>query len=157
MKPASWMGRVACLTAAGLLGGCGLFGGPARMAAAPVVVPPDGPVAQACPWVEGEHYRPAVVLPGTALVPPKPFIPGCAIVKFTVAADGRVADAALRAAYPLDDGPTALAALRQMRFAPARRPDAVFLIRLSLRRDPDGRVTVVPDTRRRVFGFWDWS
>jgi hypothetical protein len=137
-----------------------MFGGSAgnaQVAARPLAVPFDAPAAQGCPWVEGEHFRPAMPVPGTPLVSPRPFVGGCAIVKFTVAADGTVSEAALRAAYPLNDGPTALAALRQMRFQPARRPNTVFLIRLRMRRDADGRVTVVPDTRRRVMGFWDLS
>jgi hypothetical protein len=150
------MMAVVSLGLAGPLCGCGLFGAHRQVSTGPVVVPPTAPAALACPWVEGEHSRPAVAVPGTALVPPKPFVPGCAIVRFTVAADGTVSEAELRAAYPLDDGPTALAALRQMRFQPARKPSTEFVVRLSLRRDAYGRVTVTPETRRRL-GFWDLS
>ena len=141
---------------AGLLSGCGMLGGHQEVASGPLMVPFDGPVAEACPWVEGERYRPAVVVPGTVMAPPRPFVVGCAIVKFRVAADGSVSAAALRAAYPLNDGPTALAALQRMRFQPGRTADTVFLIRLSMRHETDGRVTVTPDTRTRA-GFWDFS
>jgi hypothetical protein len=156
-KAASWMMAAASLGLAGLLGGCGMFGGRPQVVAGPPVVPFDAPAAQGCPWLEGEHFRPAVAVPGTVMAPPKPFVQGCAIVKFTVAADGHVSSTALRAAYPLDGGPVALAALQQMRFQPGRSADAVFLIRLSLRRDAAGRVTVTPDTRQRTLRFWEWS
>ncbi len=103
--------------------------------------------AFACPWLDAEHYRVPTRLPGAAPAPAMPFVPGCAIVRFRVAADGSVFSPALRAANPLNDGPTALAALRQMRFAPARKFNTQFVIRLSLRRDAAGNVSVTTETR----------
>ena len=139
-------------------------------ASRPAFVPPamaaDTSPAVACPWLDSEHYRPAVPLAGVppagaAGVPPLPaaataaFVPGCAILRFTVNADGTVAAAALRAANPLNDGPTALAVLQQMRFQPARDPAVPFMIRLGMQRDSAGRISITPDTRRRVMRFWD--
>ncbi len=119
----------------------------------------NGPASVECPWVDGERGRSAVVLPEASGHPPVQianFVPGCAILRFTVTPDGRVASAALRAAAPLNDGPTALAALQLMRFQPARSPDALFIVRLSMHRDDLGHIAVTPDTpygSSRFFGL----
>ena len=116
--------------------------------------------AFACPWLDAERYRAPVQLPGTsgmAPAPHAPFVPGCAIVRFRVAADGSVYKAALRAANPLDDGPTALAAVQRMRFQPARKPEVFFVLRLSMKRDTTGHISITTDTRSRLaFLENDW-
>ncbi len=113
--------------------------------------------AFACPWIDAEHYRIPAKLPGAAAAPLAPFVPGCAIIRFRVAADGSVFSPALRAANPLNDGPTALAALRQMRFAPARKADTQFVIRLEMRRDNSGGVSVTTETRGGAVLFGEES
>jgi hypothetical protein len=120
----------------------------------------NAPPAIACPWVDGEHYRVPARLVQSAAVPPAvaaQFVSGCAIIRFTVAQDGSVSSAALRAANPLNDGPTALAVLHDMRFVPVRNPSANFVIRLGMQKDAAGNVTITPETRARLLRFWDLS
>jgi hypothetical protein len=148
----------ACLTILAplaLLGGCGMMHAQAP-SAAPIAKADDVP-AVACPWVDGEHAHAPSVLQGSDPLPlsaPAAFRPGCAIIRFTVSADGRVSGAALRAAYPLDNGPVALAALQHMRFQPARNSNTTFVIRLGLRGDATGHVTVTSDTRHEMLPLW---
>jgi hypothetical protein len=128
----------------------------ARLAPPVAVMTP----ALACPWLDGEHYRAPVKLSdasATAPLSPKNVVTGCAILRFRVAADGSVSSAALRAANPLNDGPGALTVLRNMRFQPARRLDTQFVIRLDMRRDSTGHVTVTTETRRHAPFFGDYS
>jgi hypothetical protein len=147
---------VAALGLACLVGGCGFF--PVRVDQ-PVMIAPDMAAdmpAKACPWVDNERGRAPVRLagtPGAAPAMPAPFVSGCAIIRFHVAADGSVYKPALRSALPVNDGPTALASLQQMRFAPARRPETQFVIRLSMKRDSAGRVSVGTETRTGL-GFF---
>jgi hypothetical protein len=133
--------------------------GSARVAGVPAYAAATSP-ASACPWVEGEHYRTPSGTLNPASVPPPiaaHFVPGCAIIRFTVAPDGSVSSAALRAANPLNDGPTALAVLQTMRFQPARDPDTKFVIRLGMVKDAAGNVSILPQTRPPLMRFWQWS
>ena len=129
----------------------------------PVIIPPDIAAdvpAKACPWVDSERGHAPVQLagtPGTAPVIVPPFVPGCAIIRFRVDADGSVYKPALRAAYPLNDGATALAAVQQMRFQPGRTPQTQFVLRLSMKQDTAGRVSVTTETRRPASFFSDES
>jgi hypothetical protein len=116
---------------------------------------PSGPLPLplACPWPDAAHYTPPHILAAPPAATDKGhFVAGCSIVKFTVNADGSVRDAELRAANPLNVGPEALAALRAMRFQPARKLDRVFVLRLGLDRDAAGHISVVTQTRPR--GLW---
>ena len=144
------MRTLAALGLACLIGGCGFF--PVKVDQ-PIMISPEMAAdmpAKGCPWVDSERYRAPVRLagtPSTAPLLPTPFVPGCAIIRFHVAADGSVYNAALRSTLPVNDGPTALATLQQMRFAPARRPETQFVIRLSMKRDSAGRISVGAETR----------
>ena len=152
---------MAALGLAGVVAGCGFF--PVKVDQ-PVMIQPDMAAdepALACPWVDSERYGAPVRVagtPATAPAMPAPFVSGCAIIRFHVAADGSVYKAALRSALPLNGGPTALATLQQMRFAPASRPETQFMVRLSVKRDSAGRVSVGTETRPgETFwagGFW---
>lgn len=150
------------LSLAVLTGGCSaIHSGTARQTPVEPALEADTTPAVACPWLDTEHYQPPVALPGAAAAAPPAvathFVPGCAIIRFTVGADGTVTSSALRAASPLTAGPTALAALQQMRFQPAHNPKVQFIIRLGMQRDSAGHIAIVPQTRPRLMRFWDFG
>ena len=133
--------------------------GGARQTTAEPALAADTRPAVACPWLDTEHYRQPAPLPAAAGAASPAvaanFVPGCAIIRFTVGADGMISSATLRAANPLTAGPTALAALQQMRFQPAHNPKVPFVIRLGMQRDSAGHIAIVPETRPRLTRFWD--
>ena len=150
LRQAMTVQTLSALGLALLLSGCGFFRTSDEQ---PVIIPVEMAASEpalACPWVDAERYRAPVRLagPSSAAIPqPVPFVAGCAIVRFRVAADGSVYMPALRAAYPLNDGPTALAAVQQMRFQPGRKPETEFVLRVSVKHDNAGHVLVATETR----------
>jgi hypothetical protein len=139
-----------------LTGGCAMpWSHPHPVLETDAPTPPPGPLPLplACPWPDAARYaQPQILAVPPAATDKGHFVAGCGIVKFTVNADGTVRDAELRAANPLNVGPEALAALRAMRFQPARKLDRVFVLRLGLDRDAAGHISVLTQTRPR--GLW---
>ena len=150
---------LATLGLAALTGGC--VPRP-RAESAPPVITGDMAASHpefACPWVDAERGRAPARLAAAPGSVPAAFMPGCAIIRFSVAADGSPYKAALRAALPLSDGPTALAMLQGMRFQPASQPDARFVMRLSVKLDSARRPVVFTQTRTYTgfFGDGGWK
>ncbi len=102
-----------------------------------------------CPWPPAGTFGHTAEIfdPGRRAAPLTPeimkaFVPGCAIIAFSVDEDGLPTRASIVAANPPAVGPTALRIVQQRAYARGDTPDTAFLIRLGLDRRPNGAFSI---------------